>query len=97
MSIKAIVPALLVPGALVAIGLLFGALPAGAQAKDPVVILKPMDNSELPAGSQISEERLQETKTKIQELKAQRARQLQSQEQEASPQEALPKPEGEQQ
>ena len=96
MSIKVIVPALLVPGALVAVGLLFGALPAAAQAKDPVVILKPMEDSDLPAGSQISEERLQETKTKIQELKAQRARQLQSQEQEASPQTEAPQAEPQQ-
>ena len=96
MSIKVIVPALLVTGALVAVGLLFGALPAAAQAKDPVVILKPMDNSDLPAGSQISEERLQETKTKIQELKAQRARQLESQEQQQAPQTEAPQAEPQQ-
>ena len=40
MSIKAFVPGALVPGALLAVGLLFGALPAQvpamAQAKDPV-------------------------------------------------------------
>ncbi len=96
MSIKAFIPGTLVPCALVAVGavgavgLLFGALPANAQAKDPVVSLQPMENSDLPAGSQITEERLQETKTKIQEFKAQRAQELQSQEQQQAPQTDAP-------
>ena len=85
----------LIPGALVAALLLFGGLPAGAQDKQPVLTLQPMENSDLPAGSQISEERLQETQSKIQELKANlKAQQLRKQQQQQQ-QEA--QPEGEQQ
>ena len=80
----------LIPGALVAAALVFTGLPAAAQDKQPVLTLQPMENSELPEGSRISEERLEETQAKIEELKAKlKAQQLQKQQQEQQ-QEAQP-------
>ena len=96
MTIKAFIPGSVVVGTLVVAGLLFGGLPAAAQNQEPVVILKPMEDSDLPAGSQITDDRLQETKTKIQELKANlKAQQLrQQQQQQQAPQEGQTETEG---
>ena len=95
MSIKAFIPGSVVVGSLVVVGLLFGGLPAAAQNQEPVVILKPMEDSDLPAGSQITDDRLQETRTKIEEYKANlKAQQLRQQQQQQAPQEGQPEAEG---
>ncbi len=65
MSMKALMSGVLV----MAVPLLAG-LSGGAAAKDPVVTFRPMQDAHLPAGSQISSERLRAADIKIRAFKA---------------------------
>ncbi|MGI9503185.1 MAG: hypothetical protein ACR2RE_09045 [Geminicoccaceae bacterium] len=60
---------ILISGALVMAGPFFAGFQGGAHAKDnnPVVTLQPMTGAHLPAGSQVSSERLRAMDLKIQE------------------------------
>lgn len=60
----------LISGVLVMTAPLLAGLPGNATAKDPVVTLQPMQDAHLPAGSQISNERLRAADIKIRALKA---------------------------
>jgi hypothetical protein len=81
----------LIPGTLALVGLLLAGLPANAQSKEPAVTLKPMEDLHLPAGSQISEERLKQMDVKARAYKAR----LKAQKLESS-KKTLPNSDGEQ-
>ena len=90
----------LIPRSLAVLGLLLGAslmTPASLAAQEAVKI-QPVEDRDVPEGSQIPSWRIEATEEKAKDYKAQlKARQLQQQQQESLPQEGTSKPEGEQQ
>ena len=86
----------LIPAALVLPGLLFAATLTGpaSHAGQEVMILQPVEDRDVPEGTQIPEWRLKEAEEKASEHKAQmRSLQAPQQQQQQAPQEAAPKPE----
>ncbi len=102
MSMK---PSKSVPAALIVSGILFGTLLMGPPSHaGQATTLQPVEDLDVPEGSQIPEGRLQETEEKVREYKAQmreksrlKQQQQEQQRQEQQPQTEAPKPNGGQQ
>lgn len=88
-----------VPGALAVLGIALGValVTPAAYAGQKAVTIKPVEDLDVPEGSQIPARRIEETETKVQELKTQLRATAPAKQQESQPQETLPESEGEQQ
>ena len=89
-----------VPGALAVLGIALGValVTPAAHAGQKAVTIKPVEDLDVPEGSQIPARRIEETEAKVQELKTQlRATTAPAKQQESQPQQTLPESEGEQQ
>lgn len=86
----------LIPGTLVVLGFLFAAIQASpaAYAGDPVQLM-PVEDRDVPEGSQIPDRRVAETEEKVKAYKAM-MRQRAAQGLEGLPQAEQPRPNGEQ-
>ena len=83
----------LVPGALAAVGLLFGPslVSPPAQAGDAAIMV-PAEDRDVPEGSQIPDWRLTETEVQVQAYKAKMRAAAAAKKQESQPQAESPKP-----
>jgi len=84
-----------IPGALVVLGILFGVfLVNPACFAGGAVILMPAEDSDVPQGSYIPDERTKKIEKKVRAYKAKMKGTSTEQQQEQLPQEELPKPNG---
>ena len=85
-----------IPGALVVLGIVFGAALAGpASYAQETMVLQPAEDRDVPEGSQIPDWRIDETEEKVEAYKA-KMRERAAREQEALPQDEDAKPNGNQ-